>query len=190
VGVGMLILVRVANHHWCLPPIALLLLDLMIIMLFSMLLLMGILQTLVRMEGMLGLLILDLMPPLIILIISIAIILLPLLLIRVILLLFLSLFISKSQAGFLKRILFFRDDLIVIHVCDEGKNLSKDFKCSRNQLLQHMKYFDKYLNPNNSIDDIDISVHCDIFIFEWLIKYINTQPEPLGNFCFLLFYFL
>jgi len=28
------------------------------------------------------------------------------------------------------------------------------------------------------LDDIDISVHCDIKIFEWLMKYLKDNNEP------------
>jgi hypothetical protein len=35
-----------------------------------------------------------------------------------------------------------------------------------------MKYFEKYLSGTNKVDDIDISVHCDINIFEWLIRFL------------------
>ena len=38
-----------------------------------------------------------------------------------------------------------------------------------------MKYFEQYLVDVNSLDDIDISVHCDIKIFEWLMKYLNNS---------------
>ena len=34
---------------------------------------------------------------------------------------------------------------VVIHVCDESKKKTLDFKCEKGLLLQHMKYFDKYL---------------------------------------------
>ena len=43
-----------------------------------------------------------------------------------------------------------------------------------------MKYFEKYLTEASSVDDIDISVHCDIKIFEWLIKYLH-QKEKLAK---------
>jgi hypothetical protein len=36
-----------------------------------------------------------------------------------------------------------------------------------------MKYFEKYLTEATSVEDIDISVHCDIKIFEWLMKYLD-----------------
>lgn len=65
-------------------------------------------------------------------------------------------------------------DVVVIHVCDESRDLSKDFCCKRDILVNYMKYFDKFLTENeNGYDDIDISVHCDIDIFEWLMSYIH-----------------
>lgn len=41
-----------------------------------------------------------------------------------------------------------------------------------------MKYFEQYLQDAQSIEDIDISVHCDIKIFEWLMKYLKDNEEP------------
>jgi hypothetical protein len=41
-----------------------------------------------------------------------------------------------------------------------------------------MKYFEKYLSDTKSINDIDISVHCDIGIFDWLMKFIHKK-EPV-----------
>lgn len=41
-----------------------------------------------------------------------------------------------------------------------------------------MKYFEKYLSDSKSADDIDISVHCDINIFDWLMRYIHRK-EPV-----------
>ena len=41
-----------------------------------------------------------------------------------------------------------------------------------------MKYFEKYLSEQQTLDDIDISVHCDITIFDWLMKYLHgLKPE-------------
>jgi hypothetical protein len=40
-----------------------------------------------------------------------------------------------------------------------------------------MKYFEKYLTEATSVDDIDISVHCDIKIFEWLMKYLKQKES-------------
>jgi hypothetical protein len=63
-------------------------------------------------------------------------------------------------------------DFITIHVFDENRKMSKDFRCQKDLLVSYMKYFQKYLTDATSSDDIDISVHCDIKIFEWLLKYI------------------
>lgn len=41
-----------------------------------------------------------------------------------------------------------------------------------------MKYFEKYLSDAKSANDIDISVHCDIGIFDWLMRHIHgMEPE-------------
>jgi hypothetical protein len=70
-------------------------------------------------------------------------------------------------------------NIVVIHVCDESRNTTKDFCCKRNILVKHMEYFDKFLAENeNGYDDIDISVHCDIEIFEWLMCYIHEPDNP------------
>ena len=38
-----------------------------------------------------------------------------------------------------------------------------------------MKYFEQYLADQKSLDEIDISVHCDILIFEWLMNYVHSK---------------
>ena len=67
---------------------------------------------------------------------------------------------------------------IIIHVCDENKKQNKDFRCDKQLLVNNMKYFEKYLSDSKSADDIDISVHCDINIFDWLMRYIHKK-EPV-----------
>ena len=90
---------------------------------------------------------------------------------------------------------------IVIHVCDEAKRLKQDFTCPRDLLVREMKYFSYNLNINvsnssqntsgahahvsslsalskKSLDEIDISVHCDINIFDWLMRYVKRN-HPL-----------
>src|SRR5690606_39506337 len=67
------------------------------------------------------------------------------------------------------------DDEVVIHVFDETNNVNKDFVCKRDLLLREMKYFRTYITDNCSFEDIDISVHCDINIFQWLMDYINKR---------------
>ena len=71
------------------------------------------------------------------------------------------------------------DDIVVIHVCDENRHISKDFCCKRDVLVKSMKYFENFLAENeNGYDDIDISVHCDVEIFEWLMAYIHERDKP------------
>eukprot|EP00112_Aurelia_sp_Birch-Aquarium-sp1_P020299 Seg52.3 transcript_id=Seg52.3/GoldUCD/mRNA.D3Y31 product="putative protein KIAA1841-like" protein_id=Seg52.3/GoldUCD/D3Y31 len=63
---------------------------------------------------------------------------------------------------------------IVIHVCDEAKNVKQDFSCPRDLLINGMKYFADYLsNDTDRWEDVDISVHCDVLIFDWLMKYVK-----------------
>ena len=47
---------------------------------------------------------------------------------------------------------------IVIHVHDEARKIHKDFTCSQDMLLKHMKYFDSYLPTQGTGESIDISV--------------------------------
>ncbi|KAI9209044.1 uncharacterized protein BJ171DRAFT_174555 [Polychytrium aggregatum] len=68
---------------------------------------------------------------------------------------------------------------IIIHVFDENRNAKRDFYCKRQLLFREMKYFSTYLNDRNSTDHIDIDVHCDIEVFEWLMSYITRQRPSL-----------
>lgn len=42
-------------------------------------------------------------------------------------------------------------------------------------LAQEMKYFAEYLSDATSAEDIDISVHCDVNIFAWLMNYVKLK---------------
>lgn len=42
-----------------------------------------------------------------------------------------------------------------------------------------MKYFEKYLSESKNVEDIDISVHCDIGIFDWLMRHIHRKEPKL-----------
>lgn len=44
-----------------------------------------------------------------------------------------------------------------------------------------MKYFDKCLKKISQNDEIDISIHCDVAIFEWLLNYIIALEENEEN---------
>ena len=49
--------------------------------------------------------------------------------------------------------------------------VKRDFCCPRDVLVQEMGYFSDYLlSDAQSSDEVDISVHCDIPVFEWLMK--------------------
>ena len=56
--------------------------------------------------------------------------------------------------------------------------VKKDFTCSKVLLLKEMKYFQDYLSSDNQTwEDIDISVHCDIKIFDWLMRYVKRDKD-------------
>lgn len=65
----------------------------------------------------------------------------------------------------------------MIHVIDDSKNEKRDFTFSRGLLVKYMKYFDKCLKKISDQDEIDISIHCDAIIFEWLLNYIFSMEE-------------
>jgi hypothetical protein len=44
-----------------------------------------------------------------------------------------------------------------------------------------MKYFDKCLKKISENDEIDISIHCDAGIFEWLLCYILAHDDIVNN---------
>lgn len=66
-----------------------------------------------------------------------------------------------------------------------GISVNKDFTCPRNVLIKEMRYFDEYLSsPNsNSWEEVDISVHCDVAVFHWLMKYAKRgmMEGPSGE---------
>ena len=71
---------------------------------------------------------------------------------------------------------------VLIHVHDEAKKKTMDFRCDKTLLLNQMKYFEKYLVDQDvdDLDDIDIAVHCDVSIFDWLRRYVHgLEPEML-----------
>ena len=43
-----------------------------------------------------------------------------------------------------------------------------------------MGYF-RDITTGQSLEDVDISVHCDVTIFEWLMKWIKTRDLPDGS---------
>ena len=62
-----------------------------------------------------------------------------------------------------------------MHVVDQGRGISKDFVCSKDKVMNRMRYFASYFNGKSKIEDLDISVHCDILIFEWLVRFLSEE---------------
>lgn len=80
---------------------------------------------------------------------------------------------ASSQAPHLEPLL---GPNMVIHVCDESKNLKQDFTCPRDLLISEMKYFAEYLSVEaQRWEEVDISVHCDVQIFDWLMNYVKRR---------------
>jgi hypothetical protein len=72
-----------------------------------------------------------------------------------------------------------KESLVSIHVNDENRKMTRDFCCKRSVLMEYMKYFESFLKEAESgYDDIDISVHCDVDIFEWLMTFIHYPHDP------------
>jgi len=73
------------------------------------------------------------------------------------------------------KVVFFRRD-VIIHVCDETRDAKKDFTCPQDLLLSQMGYF-RDITSGQSLEDVDISVHCDVTIFEWLMDWLKAQAR-------------
>ena len=41
-----------------------------------------------------------------------------------------------------------------------------------------MRYFKGYFTEKSKIEELDISVHCDVNIFDWLVRYLQDPTEP------------
>ncbi|XP_058837858.1 SANT and BTB domain regulator of class switch recombination isoform X2 [Topomyia yanbarensis] len=63
---------------------------------------------------------------------------------------------------------------VIIHVCDEVKGTSRDFSCPQKLLVTKMGYFGD-VTAGQRLEDMDISVHCDLQIFEWLMKWVKKE---------------
>jgi len=56
--------------------------------------------------------------------------------------------------------------------------VKQDFTCPRDLLVQEMRYFAEYLSTDSQrMEEVDISVHCDVQIFDWLIKYVKRSTR-------------
>jgi hypothetical protein len=68
---------------------------------------------------------------------------------------------------------------IIIHVYDESKSAKRAFHCKRNLLVREMEYFEAALKGKVHHAVVEIDVHCDIEVFEWLMGYISRQKPGL-----------
>lgn len=60
--------------------------------------------------------------------------------------------------------------------------VKQDFNCPRDLLVKEMKYFAEYLSADSQRwEDVDISVHCDVQIFDWLMKYVKRGTKDFAH---------
>lgn len=55
-----------------------------------------------------------------------------------------------------------KPSLAVIKVVDQGRGEEKEFKCHLSTLVEHMQYFESYLDGVNVSEKVEISVFCDV----------------------------
>lgn len=62
-------------------------------------------------------------------------------------------------------------------------SVKQDFTCPRDLLISEMRYFAEYLSVEaQRWEEVDISVHCDVQIFDWLMKYVKRRiPDKNKN---------
>lgn len=70
--------------------------------------------------------------------------------------------------------MFVSSNEVEIHVCDEAKNIKKDFRCPQKLLVEKMCYFGD-VTAGQKLEEMDISVHCDIVIFDWLMRWVKKD---------------
>lgn len=62
------------------------------------------------------------------------------------------------------------------------ETVKQDFNCPRDLLVREMKYFAEYLSADSQRwEDVDISVHCDVQIFDWLMKYVKRGSREVPH---------
>ncbi|KAG5451151.1 hypothetical protein CSKR_102680 [Clonorchis sinensis] len=68
---------------------------------------------------------------------------------------------------------------VTIHVRDESKEGKRDFVCDRDLLVSEMGYFRDFLIKDGQfVEEVEIIVHCDIKVFEWLMCYVKRRVNP------------
>ena len=75
------------------------------------------------------------------------------------------------------------DTVAVIKVVDQGSGESKELECRLETLTEHMKYFGHYLVGVETGSRVEISVFCDVGIFEWLLRWAHEQTERKSREC-------
>ena len=71
-----------------------------------------------------------------------------------------------------------RNGQITIHVFDEARGARKDFSCDLPLLLREMGYFKGHLGGVLGPHELEMSVHCDIAVFSWLLEYVKASRGP------------
>ena len=71
-----------------------------------------------------------------------------------------------------------RNGQITIHVFDEARGARKDFSCDLRLLLREMGYFKGHLGGVLGPHELEMSVHCDIAVFSWLLEYVKASRGP------------
>ena len=68
---------------------------------------------------------------------------------------------------------------IIIHVFDEARGSRKDFTCDLPLLYREMRYFQSHLSEYDKhateANQVEMSVHCDIAVFSWLLDYVKAS---------------
>ena len=60
--------------------------------------------------------------------------------------------------------------------------VQRDFMCPRDLLMHEMPFFTERLSDEAHLGKLfDISVHCDVSIFQWLMSYVKRgMPDDKG----------
>ncbi|XP_048582414.1 SANT and BTB domain regulator of class switch recombination isoform X3 [Nematostella vectensis] len=69
-----------------------------------------------------------------------------------------------------------------LHLYIQAHKVKQDFTCPRDLLIREMRYFAEYLSVEaQRWEEVDISVHCDVQIFDWLMKYVKKGLMEKGK---------
>ncbi|CAG0903734.1 unnamed protein product [Darwinula stevensoni] len=65
---------------------------------------------------------------------------------------------------------------VSLQVVDDGKTTTKHYRIPSHLLLRHMEYFTS-LSTGQNLEEVDITVHCDVSIFDWLMEWVRRDPD-------------